>query len=78
MPYLIKQANILTGKYDIVATNPPYLNKMDSRLKTFVNENYYDSYRPQRSPSIHRNTFLPPPFSRPQYRDNIPARRLSL
>ena len=40
MPYLIRQANILTEKYDIVATNPPYLNKMDSRLKTFVNENY--------------------------------------
>lgn len=42
MPYLIKQANILAGKYDIVATNPPYLNKMDGRLKDFVNKNYKD------------------------------------
>lgn len=40
MPDLIKQAKILTEKYDIVVTNPPYLNKMDSKLKAFVNENF--------------------------------------
>ena len=42
IPYLIRQANIMVQKYDIVATNPPYLNKMDGRLKDFVNKNYKD------------------------------------
>lgn len=37
---LIEQAIILAQKYEVVATNPPYLNKFDKTLKKFVNDNY--------------------------------------
>ncbi len=41
---LIKQSNILSYKYDIVVTNPPYmgLNFMNDTLKKFLNKNYYE------------------------------------
>lgn len=39
---LAKQANILAKKYNVVATNPPYLGKMQGQLKKFVVENYKD------------------------------------
>ena len=39
---LAQQAKVLSGKYPVVCTNPPYLNKMEGRLKTFVTENYKD------------------------------------
>ena len=39
---LTRQAKVLAAKYPIVCTNPPYLNKMEGRLKTFVTENYKD------------------------------------
>ena len=41
---LIKQANILSYKYDVAVTNPPYmgLNSMNSVLKNFLNKNYYE------------------------------------
>ena len=39
---LARQAKVLAAKYPIVCTNPPYLNKMEGRLKTFVTENYKD------------------------------------
>ena len=34
---LIEQAKILSAKYAVVATNPPYLNKYDTKLKQFIN-----------------------------------------
>lgn len=37
---LIEQAIILAQKYEVVATNPPYLNKFDKTLKKFANDNY--------------------------------------
>lgn len=37
---LIEQAIILAQKYEVVVTNPPYLNKFDKTLKKFVNDNY--------------------------------------
>lgn len=37
---LIEQAIILAQKYEVVVTNPPYLNKFDKTLKKFVNNNY--------------------------------------
>ena len=40
LPALIAQAEILSEKYDIVATNPPYLNKYSPQLKNFVCEHY--------------------------------------
>lgn len=39
---LARQAKALTTKYPVVCTNPPYLNKIEGRLKTFVIENYKD------------------------------------
>ena len=39
---LVKQAEILSGKYDIVATNPPYMNKYSARLKDYINQNFAD------------------------------------
>lgn len=37
---LIEIAEIMSKKYAIVATNPPYLNKYDAKLKKFVTDNY--------------------------------------
>ena len=37
---LARQAKVLAAKYPVVCTNPPYLNKIEGRLKTFVTENY--------------------------------------
>ncbi len=39
---LIKQAQVMTEKYEVVATNPPYLCKMDTKLKRFVKKHYQD------------------------------------
>ena len=39
---LAHQAKVLAAKYPVVCTNPPYLNKIEGRLKTFVTENYKD------------------------------------
>lgn len=35
-------AKILSQKYTVVCTNPPYLNKFEGNLKTFVTKNYKD------------------------------------
>jgi len=42
MPALIKQAKIMSGKYDVCVTNPPYMgaNGMDSILTSFVRTYY--------------------------------------
>ena len=40
--HLTKQAAILSKKYCVVATNPPYLGKMQGQLKKFVTEQYKD------------------------------------
>lgn len=39
---IIKQAEILSKKYDIVATNPPYMNKYSPRLKDYINQHFAD------------------------------------
>ena len=41
---LIKQANILSNKYDVVVTNPPYLpsSKLDNTVKNYLSK-YYSS-----------------------------------
>ena len=39
---LARQATVLAAKYPVICTNPPYLNKIEGRLKTFVTENYKD------------------------------------
>ena len=42
---LIKESEILSDKYDVVITNPPYMgaNKMGKDLKDFLKKEYYDS-----------------------------------
>lgn len=40
---LIHQAEILSGTYTIAVTNPPYMNKYDAKLKTYVNTYYSES-----------------------------------
>lgn len=37
---LIDIGQAMVQKYDVVVTNPPYLNKMDAKLKLFVTEKY--------------------------------------
>ena len=36
----IKPVEIMGGKYAVVVTNPPYLNKYDSKLKQFIQSEY--------------------------------------
>lgn len=40
MLQLAKQAEIMSRKYAVVCTNPPYMNKMEGQLKKFVVDNY--------------------------------------
>ncbi len=42
VPVLAKQAKILSAKYDVVITNPPYMSNrgMDEKLTNFVKKNY--------------------------------------
>lgn len=42
MLQITKQASILSNKYTVVTTNPPYMGKMEGNLKQFVTENYKD------------------------------------
>ena len=39
---IIRPAEIMSGKYAVVATNPPYLNKYDPKLKKYVFDKYAD------------------------------------
>ncbi len=45
LPPLIKQAKIMSSKYDVVVTNPPYMGRkgMNNALKKYVDEHYKDS-----------------------------------
>lgn len=43
MPALIKQAKIMSEKYDVCVTNPPYMGSgMNKELSTFVKKNFAD------------------------------------
>lgn len=33
---------LLTSKYEVIVTNPPYLNKFDKTLKKYLNNHYHD------------------------------------
>ena len=52
---LIEQHEILTGRYSVVCTNPPYMNKYDANLKKFVKDNYKDYSSDLFSIFIYRN-----------------------
>ena len=47
---------LLSQKYAIVCTNPPYLNKYNDKLKKFVTENYKDYSGDLFSASVHSST----------------------
>ena len=40
--HILDITEMITNKYDIMITNPPYLNKMSSKLKKYVWDNYPD------------------------------------
>ena len=42
MEQLAEQAKILSRKYAVVCTNPPYMGKMDGKLKDYVLNNFKD------------------------------------
>ena len=52
---MIRPAEIMSRKYAIVATNPPYLNKYDPALRSYIMENYNDYKGDIFSVFIHRN-----------------------
>lgn len=52
---LTKQAAILSRKYKVVCTNPPYMNKLESHLKKFVVDHYKDYSGDLFSVFIYRN-----------------------
>ena len=52
---LAAQHEILTGRYSVVCTNPPYMNKYDANLKKFVKDNYKEYSSDLFSIFIYRN-----------------------
>ena len=52
---LARQAKVLAAKYPVVCTNPPYLNRMEGRLKSFVLDQYKDVSGDLFSVFIYRN-----------------------
>ena len=55
MQQLTKQAMIMSGKYAVVCTNPPYMNKLEGQLKKFVVDNYKEYSGDLFSVFIYRN-----------------------
>lgn len=57
---IIKIANILSKKYDIVVTNPPYMNNsvMSSKLKKYIQSNYKEVKSDMFSVFIIKNSKL--------------------
>lgn len=52
---IIDVARVLESKYEIVVTNPPYLNKMDDEYKEYINHYYKDYSGDLFSVFIYRN-----------------------
>ena len=52
---LVHQAEILLRKYDVVATNPPYMNKYSALLKNYITDRYADYKGDLFSVFIYRN-----------------------
>lgn len=52
---LTKQAEIMSKKYAVVCTNPPYMNKLEGQLKKFVIDNYKEYSGDLFSVFIYRN-----------------------
>lgn len=58
MPYILKQAKILSNKFTIVCTNPPYMNKIEGQLKKFITKDYKDYSGDLFSVFIYRNLII--------------------
>ncbi|MEY8428517.1 BREX-1 system adenine-specific DNA-methyltransferase PglX [Lachnospiraceae bacterium 46-15] len=54
---MLRASEIMAGKYAIVATNPPYLNKFAPKLKAYITEKYKDYSGDLFSVFIYRNFF---------------------
>ncbi len=52
---LVDVAEAMSRKYAVVATNPPYLNKFDDKLKAYINKHYADYKGDLFSVFIYRN-----------------------
>ena len=52
---LLNQSKILSEKYDIIVTNPPYLNKMSKSLKNYTKSHYKNYSKDLFSIFIYRN-----------------------
>lgn len=55
MMRLAKQASIMSEKYNVVCTNPPYMNKLEGQLKKFVVDEYKQYSGDLFSVFIYRN-----------------------
>ena len=55
---LVNIANMLTQRYDIMVTNPPYLNKFSPELKKYIWDNYNDYKGDKFSVFIYHNLEL--------------------
>lgn len=57
VPPLIKQARIMSRKYDVVCTNPPYMGRrnMNPQLAAFLNDNFPDTKSDLFAAFIERN-----------------------
>lgn len=55
MKKLCKQAEVLSRKYHVVCTNPPYLGKLEGKLKDFVVDRYKPYFGDLFSVFMHRN-----------------------
>ena len=53
--HILDISEMLNSKYEIMITNPPYLNKMSSKLKKYVWDNYPDYKRDLFSVFIYNN-----------------------
>ncbi|MDE8038596.1 BREX-1 system adenine-specific DNA-methyltransferase PglX [Erysipelothrix rhusiopathiae] len=52
---ILKVAQIMATKYHVVATNPPYLNRMNGQLKEYVDKHYKDYKTDLFSVFMYRN-----------------------
>lgn len=57
LPPLLKQARIMSQKYDVVCTNPPYMGSrnMNAKLKNFLSMNFKDVHHDLFSVFVVRN-----------------------
>lgn len=55
---IVEIADLLKQKYEVVVTNPPYLNKFDKEFKKYIKDKYKDYSGDLFSIFIYRNTEL--------------------